>query len=191
MTSFAMAAPNLEPNPKATEVTYPTVDTSGAPQQDSLSFPDENDERRKLLPPHWHESVHDRVSFVGGVYFGPHFDEANQTLFVLGGDYILKKDPSDKIHVGFKVSSTRNPFLYLSRELYLRNYWPPLKSWSPILQLELDSIQGFGAPVAFNYYSAGAGLTFYLYPPIDMTFNFIPMSSRGISFELLFSYLAF
>jgi hypothetical protein len=188
---WAQASPSIEPTTEAAEVTYPTVDTSGAPRIDSLSISDVNEDRPPIENPDWIESVHDRVSFLGGFYSGPQLDEANKSLLVVGGDYILRKDPSDKIHLGFKVSSTRNPLLFVSRELYLRNYWSFLKSWSPIIQLELDTIQGFSAPVAFNYYSAGAGATFYLYPPVELTLNLIPISSRGISFELLLSYLAF
>lgn len=187
----AAASPNLEPSAEAAEVTYPEVDKSGTPQIDSLSVSDPNDYQPIAEKPEWHENVHDRVSFIAGLYSGPQVDVANQSLFVIGADYILKKDPSDKIHVGFKASSTRNPFLFISRELYLRNYWRFLKSWSPILQLEFDSMQGFSAPFAFNYYSAGASLTFYITPPVELSVNLLPVSSRGIALELLFNYLAF
>ena len=132
-----------------------------------------------------------KVSLVTGLYLGPHQDEAFKTLLLFGLDLQVPIDPSDKWRGTVVISETTSPLITLARERYLRNYWVYLKSWQPVLQLELDSVQGFSGFFALNYYRFGAGLTFSWTDETELSLNFLPMSSRGVSGEIIFKYLAF
>lgn len=186
----ALAAPSLEPSNEATEVTYPSIDTTGAPKLDSLT-PSEPDAERPPSKKDWTSSIRDRVSLSVGFFSGPHLEETNVNLLIFGIDFVRPFDPSDKVHFGMMFNNTRNPMAYLARENYLRNYWKYLKSWSSILQLEIDSKQNLSAFFSINHYSAGAGLTFFTIEPVELSVNLLPLSSRGVSAEVKVSCLIF
>lgn len=197
------AAPNLNPpapppsiesaeDTKATTI-KDTSSNSTAPL-DSLIIaePDSIDSRPKPSSSFIPAFKPSRVSLSTGFFSGPHQDEKSKLIYLFGMDYRHPVNHSLWNHVGFAIGGGgTNPFLFVSQETYLRNYWKYLKSWHYSVQLELDHSQGFGSLFSFNYYMGGAGASFEVFDKLDLSLSIFPLSSRGVSIELKFNYLTF
>lgn len=194
----ASAAPNLtppslpRPTEKAEESLPETSDISPAPL-DSLII-SEPDSTPKNTP---HSSSFfkikpKRISFSTGLFSGPHQEEKSKSIYLFGMEYHHPVNHSLWNHMGFMIGGGgTNPFLFISQEAYLRNYWKYLKSWQYLIQLELDHSQGFGSLVSFNHYMGGAGASFEVYEKLDLSLLIFPLSSRGMGMEIKFNYLVF
>lgn len=192
------AAPNLNPpsppppTEKATEKNSKATDISPAPL-DSLiiSEPDS-------LPPSTPRSSSffqikpKRISFNTGLFSGPHQEEKSKSIYLFGMEYHHPVNHSLWNHVGFMIGGGgTNPFLFVSQETYLRNYWKYLKSWQYLIQLELDHNQGFGSLLSFNHYMGGVGASFEMADKLDLSLLVFPLSSRGMGVEIKLNYLIF
>jgi hypothetical protein len=196
MTTPAWAIPNLDP--AVTTEAPPTDGGNGeksAPEGqasaelESVSMADQNAARPNLRGHGWRFVFDERLSLSTGIYYGPSESAAQKTLVLFGVDYQLPVNPSEINHLGLAVSSTPNPRLYLARESYLRNYWRFLKSWSYLLQLELDSQQQLGSFLSTRYYMAGVGLNFSWGSGFESTLNVFPFSGREPAAEIKLNYV--
>lgn len=193
------AAPQIEPpklpfpseNREETTAPYSVSESSLAPL-DSMSISEPDDEQAPtskttaftFLKPH-------RLSLSAGFFTGPYQDLKSNSVYLLGMDYQHPPIGSIRNHVGFSVGSGSHPFLYARREIYIRNIWKYLKSWSYSVQLELDTHQGAGALLSFNHFMGGAGISLTLHDQLDLLFLFYPVSSRGLGGEIKISSLIF
>lgn len=133
-----------------------------------------------------------RISLSTSFFSGPHQDKKSKLIYLFGMDYRHPINHSLWNHVGFSLGGGgTNPFLFISQEDYLRNYWKYLKSWHYLIQLELDHSQGFGSLFSWNHYMGGAGVSLALDDQLDLLLSIFPLSSRGGGIEIKINYLIF
>lgn len=194
----ATAAPNLTPptpprlTEKAEEPILETNEISPAPldsliisEPDSIQNATPRSSSIPLITP-------DRISLSTGLFSGPHQEEKSKSIYLFGMEYQHPVNHSLWNHVGFMIGGGgTNPFIFISQEAYLRNYWKYLKSWQYLVQLELDHSQGFGSLFSFNHYMGGVAATFELYQKLDLSLLIFPLSSRGVGMEIKLNYLVF
>ncbi len=187
-----MANPSTELPPVKNETTDSSEFSNDLSRMESLSISEQSDQsQNRVMNKIVSSATLFPFSLQMGYHMGPYDDEKMLSIYTLGADIQYAFDPSEKAHVGLLIANKSNPFIYISRESYLRNYWRYLKSWSYLVELEVDSKQGLGAFLSFNRYSIGAGMSFSLSSNIDLHLNLLPISSRGASGEVLISYLTF
>lgn len=200
LSSACLSSPNLEPPSKkaslenSTDSVTPLHNPSQAPLESLiLSEPNPNPPADKVSSPDTssYAMVKNRFLLTAGIYNGPYNDSKSKFIYLVGAEY---KDPLNFSlwnHFGFFIGGATNPLLYFSQESALRNYWKYLKSWNYRIQLEVDASQNLGAFLSLNHYSGGVGLSFELTPQTDFSLHLLPLSSRGVGIESVFSYLIF
>lgn len=187
----ANASPNLEPSITSTQELSNSPVPDELSKLDSIAISGINEKHPIVEVSAITNQLHDRISFSGGVYFGPYLDEKAKVLPVIGFDYLETIDPSIKNHYGLKLSKERNPFIFVSNENSIRNSWRSIKSWNLIFNLEVNTDQGLGAFTSLNHYMGGLGLNFFTSSRIVLSVNFYPISIRGPSGEIILSSLIF
>lgn len=191
-SSQLMATPYMQMRPAQTNSVDSKDGSSDLSRMESLSISEAKAEGNPEGTEHTFDiSTLRPFAFQAGYYGGPYQQEKISSVYTLGFDIQYAIDPSDKFHLGLLISDKSNPFIYLARESYLRNYWKYLKSWSYLAELEIDATQGLGAFFSLNQYSGGVGVTFSLSPRVDLLTNLLPLSTRGPSAEIRINYLAF
>lgn len=186
--ALSFAAPQANPPLNSMEVSTPSTDLTGDARIESLNISSEQERKQKSPSLTWADSLHNRLSLSTNIFTGPYQDQKTHTLALLGLDFSLPIDPSEKWHLGALVGASPNPFLLVSHESYLRNYWTYLKSWSFRVLLEADSRQQLSAFLNSNNFCGGAGLTFVVAERLDLNVDAYPLSSRGPALLLGLAY---
>lgn len=192
-SSRVWSTPNPEPlapsSNQSPDIERQTIEDEAV--MDSLIIPDINTQLMNRTYSSRTFNIIHNFSVTISEYFGPSKDNKMKILTLLGIDYRHLWKANNWIHAGFSLANQLNPHIYTQFETKSHTSFSSLKSYFYSFQLEVDTDQGLGSLMAWNYYMLGAGLRFQLFSWSDLMLEFYPISSRGIATEIKLNILMF
>lgn len=192
--SPAWAMPSLKPVPATREQESEARSEASREWMESMVVSEEQSRGPELLRHRSGESkAPPPLSFELGYWQGPFSFPENQRreMGFFGLSWHHSLGPSHRRHGALYINGTPHPVLHLREEIYLRNHWIYLKSWNPILELEMDPRLQLGAFLTLSNYAAGVGFNFWRLGRGELRLNWLPIAKRGFTGSVVFTYLAF